>query len=436
MHSLQTSLPSDNLNAMRNNEIDLIEYINKLEKSFHKIEDLVLAFVPEEGRFVRLRREARELVEKYPHPEDRPDLFGLLVGVKDIFHVDGFLTRGGSNVPAKILQGNEARCVTQLKEAGALVMGKTVTTEFAYFAPGATRNPHNLEHTPGGSSSGSAAAVAAKLVPMAFGTQTIGSITRPASYCGVIGFKPSYERISRAGVIPLSHSLDHIGFFTNELALAEKIARQLVENWQTAQATIEKPVIGTIEGAYWDKAWPEMQAHFRETVSLLKSAGYTIKAVSAMPDFDAIVERHGLIVAAEAAQTHEKWFAQYRENYHFKTAELIESGQAIATDALNTALEGRKSLREALTRLMEEHGIDIWLSPSAPGPAPKGMLSTGDPIMNLPLTHSGLPTLGIPSGKNAQGLPLGLQIAAPWYEDEKLFDYGQGILNVLQEITL
>ncbi len=201
MHSLQTSLPSNTLNAMRNNEIDLIEYINKLESSFHKIEDLVLAFVPEEGRFVRLHREARELVEKYPHPEDRPDLFGLLVGVKDIFHVDGFPTRGGSNVPAKILQGNEARCVTQLKEAGALVMGKTVTTEFAYFAPGATRNPHNLKHTPGGSSSGSAAAVAANLVPMAFGTQTIGSITRPASYCGVIGFKPSYERISRAGVI-------------------------------------------------------------------------------------------------------------------------------------------------------------------------------------------------------------------------------------------
>ncbi|MEN8172548.1 MAG: amidase family protein, partial [Chloroflexota bacterium] len=157
----------DILSAIRNNHLDLIEYINEIEESFHAREAEVLAFVPEKDRFQRLRRDARELLEKYPNPGKRPALFGLLIGVKDIFHVDGFLTRGGSKVPSEAIQGEEARSVTQLKEAGALVMGKTVTTEFAYFAPGPTRNPHNLEHTPGGSSSGSAAAVAAGLVPMA-----------------------------------------------------------------------------------------------------------------------------------------------------------------------------------------------------------------------------------------------------------------------------
>ncbi len=431
-----TGNPRDTLNTILNNELDLIEYINKLEESFQSIEDQVRAFIPEKGRFVRLRREAHELLNKYPYPTDRPELFGLLIGVKDIFHVDGFLTRAGSNVPAEILQGVEAQSVTQLKRAGALVLGKTVTTEFAYFAPGPTRNPHDLEHTPGGSSSGSAAAVAANLVPMAFGTQTIGSVTRPASFCGVIGFKPSYERISRAGVIPLSHSLDHVGFFTNELSLAKIIAAHLVNNWRPTQQALSKPVIGVITGPYLKKASNEMQAHFLHNLDVLQRQGYKVKKISTMPDFEAIHERHGLIVAAEAAQVHQKWFKQHQEYYNFKTVELIERGQSITSKDLGSALDGRKALRDSLTHLMQKHDIDLWLSPSAPGPAPKGLLSTGDPVMNLPWTHSGLPTLGIPSGKNAQGLPLGLQIAVRWHDDEKLFDYGMDFIRLFQEKTL
>ncbi len=142
----------------------------------------------------------------------RPPLFGIPIGIKDIFHVNGFSTHAGSRLPPKQLMGEEAKCVSDLKKAGALILGKTVTTEFAYFEPGPTMNPHNPNHTPGGSSSGSAAAVAAGLCPLALGSQTIGSIIRPASFCGVVGYKPSYDRISRDGVIPVSPSLDHIGF--------------------------------------------------------------------------------------------------------------------------------------------------------------------------------------------------------------------------------
>jgi len=210
----------------------LLSSLDQLEARFGARESSVLAFVPEEARFERLRREARILLDRYPQPESRPPLFGVCVGVKDIFHVDGFITRAGSRLPPEILQGAEAESVTQLKAAGALIVGKTVTTEFAYFAPGPTRNPHNAEHTPGGSSSGSAAAVAAGLCSIALGTQTIGSTGRPASFCGVAGYKPSRERISRAGVIPLSPSLDHVGVFAANAADVTQVARLLCRDWR------------------------------------------------------------------------------------------------------------------------------------------------------------------------------------------------------------
>ena len=201
------------LRALRSGGAALTDYLDELAEVFDRREPEVHAFLPEPGRFGRLRRQAKELEDRFPEPEERPPLFGLPVAVKDIFHADGFPTRAGSRVPPDLLAGPEAVAVTRLKEAGALILGKAVTTEFAYFGPGPTRNPHDPECTPGGSSSGSAAAVAAEMSPLALGTQTIGSISRPASYCGVVGFKPSYDRVSRAGVVPLSPALDHVGFF-------------------------------------------------------------------------------------------------------------------------------------------------------------------------------------------------------------------------------
>ncbi len=172
--------------------------LDRVEALFAEREPEVRAFLPEEGRFDRLRREAAALEARWPDPERRPPLFGVLAGVKDIFHVDGFETGGGSRLPPEVLRGPEAASVTTLRAAGALILGKAVSTEFAYFAPGPTRNPWNPEHTPGGSSSGSAAAVGAGLAPLALGTQTIGSIIRPAAFCGAVGYKPSYERICAA----------------------------------------------------------------------------------------------------------------------------------------------------------------------------------------------------------------------------------------------
>lgn len=419
--------------ALRSGELSLFDYLDDLEAYFAKREPDVLAFVPEDGRFPRLRRAAEDLYAKYPHPDGRPPLFGIPVGVKDIFHVDGFVTQAGSKLPAEVLQGEEAVSVTAVRQAGALIMGKTVTTEFAYFAPGPTRNPYNPAHTPGGSSSGSAAAVAAGLCPFAFGTQTIGSINRPAAFCGVVGYKPSYDRISRENVIPLSWSLDHIGGFTRDVAGMQLAASVLVGDWRLEIGDLERerPSLGIPEGPYLEKASAEGLAHFRQTVEKLAEAGYTIQSIPVMADFEEIYARHNLIVAAEAARVHKKWYAQYKELYHWKTAELIERGLQISDEQLADAVAGREKLRDELTAVMDTHHLDLWLSPSAPGPAPAGLDSTGDPVMNLPWTHSGLPTLTLPSGFNDAGLPLGLELNGRWYADELLLAYGRQLETVV-----
>ena len=419
-------------NALRFGELSIVAYLDRLEDRLKEREEDVQAFLPEEERFDRLHSDAAELLERFPQPLKRPALFGLPVGVKDIFHVDGFLTRAGSKLPVAALQGREAQSVKLLKEAGALIMGKTVTTEFAYFNPGPTRNPNNLNHTAGGSSSGSAAAVAAGFCPIATGTQTIGSIIRPAAYCGTVGYKPSYDRISRSGVVPLSPSLDHVGLFAADVAGAELVASVLCPDWQIAISD-RNPVLGIPAGPYLEKATSEALGHFRETCDRLLEAGYTLKRVDAMPDFDEIFARHQLIVAAEAAQIHAQWYSDHSEHYHSKTSELILRGRDISVDELVEALAGRQQLRRELTTLMDENGLDLWITPAAPGPAPEGLEYTGDPVMNLPWTQSGLPVVGLPAGKSRAGLPMGLQITGRWYADEALLEWSAEMEPVVRD---
>lgn len=417
--------------ALRTGELALPAYLEALAHHFEEQEPQVQAFVPQEGRFERLQQEAETLLARYPQPEERPSLFGVPVGVKDIFHVDGFVTRAGSKLPPQLWQGAEAPSVTALRRAGALIVGKTVTTEFAYFAPGPTRNPHNPAHTPGGSSSGSAAGVGAGLCLLALGSQTIGSVNRPAAFCGVVGYKPSFDRISKEGVLPLSPSLDHVGFFTPGVAGVAAVAPLLCRQWQPTTAA-EKPVLGIPEGPYLEHASEEGLAYFRATGTRLTAAGFTVKPVPALADFEQIYERHYQIVNGELAQVHAQWYAQYADLYHAKTAEYIQRGQQIDSHTLAQALAGRQKLRRELVDLMDSHGLDLWLSPAAPGPAPKGLESTGNPAMNLPWTHAGLPTLSLPAGFNDAGLPLGLQVAGRWYKDEAMVAWAAMIEAALE----
>jgi Asp-tRNA(Asn)/Glu-tRNA(Gln) amidotransferase A subunit family amidase len=413
--------------------------LDRLAALLAEREETVRALLPEEGRLERLRGETATLEARYPDPAARPPLFGVPVGVKDVFHVDGFPTRAGSRLPPEVLAGPEAASVTALKSAGALILGKTVSTEFAYLAPGPTSNPRDPERTPGGSSSGSAAAVAAGYCPLALGTQTIGSIIRPAAYCGVVGFKPSYDRVSRDGVIPLAPSLDHVGLLAASVSWAERAAGVLCRYWQPPGRGLSArnpkkpglPVLAIPEGPYLARATDD----FRAAAERLAAAGYEVRQVAAMPDFAAIETRHRRLVAAEAARVHADWLDRFRDLYAPETLALILAGQKVTEEEQADDLLGRERLRAELTALMDQHGLDLWIAPSAPGPAPRGLESTGDPVMNLPWTHAGLPSLGLPVGSlsansDAEGLPVGLQVIGRWYADESLLAWGRGMEGV------
>jgi|SRR5687767_9195357 len=405
--------------ALRSGELAIGDYLDQVEARFAESEPGLQAWLPEEGRFARVRREASELEARFPQPNARPPLFGVPFGVKDIFHVDGFETRAGSRLPPAELRGEEAMSVRALRGAGALVLGKTVSTEFAYFAPGPTRNPHHLEHTPGGSSSGSAAAVAAGLCPLALGTQTIGSILRPASFCGIVGFKPSYERTWRDGVVPLAPSLDHVGCFASSAAGVALAAAVLCRGFRPAVGVV-RPRLAVPVGPYLERTGEEMRRCLEAARAALRGAGFELREVSVLADFTAIEARHRLLVAAEAARVHEPWFERFRELYAPATVELIERGRAAAPAEVEAARAGRGRLRRELGEIMDRGEIDLWLAPAAVGAAPHGLDSTGDPVMNLPWTYAGMPAIALPAGRDPAGLPLGLQLVGRFGDDERL----------------
>ncbi len=421
--AIPDSLP-ELANALRTGQLPLEDYLTELEARFANLEPAIHAFMPEAERFARLRADAAALRIHWPTPAHRPPLFGVAVGIKDIMRVDGLPTTAGSQLPPEVFQGPESACVSALRAAGALFIGKTVSAEFAYAAPGPTHNPRNLGHTPGGSSSGSAAAVAADLCALALGTQTVGSIIRPAAFCGVVGYKPTYDRISSENVIPLAPSLDHVGVLAGDAAGVALAASVLCRNWQTV-GRLPRPVFGIPEGPYLDNASDEARSHFDALIERLTGAGYPCVSLPAMSDHDDIRKRHNLIVIVEAARVHEQWFTTYGERYDPKTSALVERGRALADRDLTDALLGRERLRGELMALMDAHAIDAWLAPSAVGAAPAGLDSTGDAAMNLPWTHSGLPAVSLPSGTSVAGLPLGLQVIGRWQADEQLLAWAE-----------
>jgi Asp-tRNA(Asn)/Glu-tRNA(Gln) amidotransferase A subunit family amidase len=424
----------ESASAFRAGEIPIVDYISQIESHFERRESSVLAFIPEEDRFARLYKEAEALVSRFPEPKNRPSLFGMLVGVKDIFHVDGISTQAGSRLPVQELQGNEAECITKLKNDGMLILGKTVTTEFAYFSPGPTRNPYNPEHTPGGSSSGSAAAVGAGLCPLAIGTQTIGSIIRPAAYCGTVAFKPTYDRVSRIGVIPLSPSLDHVGFFTQDISTAKRVASSLYKDWDESVSLNREPILGIPEGPYLASATDLALARFNAICDSLADAGYELRRIRIMEDYREVRARHEVIIAADAARVHEKWFEKYEKLYSSKLTELIRRGQSITASQLQAALKARDIFRAEMIQAMNENNIDLWISPPTTGPAPKGLDSTGEPAMNLPWTQIGFPAVNIPAGKSPDGLPMGLQVVGKWNMDEELLAWAEDIAKVVSRL--
>jgi len=421
---------STTAHALRTNQLDLLTFIENVCNHIDVLEPHIHALLPESDRRTRLKAEAKALQERFPDPNTRPALYGILLGVKDIFNVDGFLTRAGSQLPAELFAGPEATCVGALRAAGAIILGKTISTEFAWAEPGPTRNPHNFAHTPGGSSSGSAAAVAVGFCPLALGSQTVGSVIRPAAFCGIVGFKPGYGRIAIDGMVACSPPLDTVGFFTQDVAGIALVAPLLCKNWQAATPR-KLPVLGVPEGPYLAQASPEGLAAFERHLSKLAKGGYTVRRVKALSDIEAINQRNRQLVFAEMAQIHAAWFAQYASLYRPRTVAALREGQQVNAEALTIARTDRALVRAKFQVLMSQNDIDLWISPAAPGSAPEGIETTGNPTMNLPWTHAGLPVISLPAGKAANGMPLGLQCVADFMADEQLVAWADGIARLL-----
>ncbi|MFF7453564.1 amidase [Kitasatospora sp. NPDC008115] len=414
--------------ALRAGVPALAIHVDRLCARIDRVDPLIHAFVPEPGRTDRLHAEARALTARHPDPAQAPPLYGVAVGVKDIVHVDGLPTHAGSALPPGVLGGPQAAVVDRLRAAGALVAGKTVTAEFAGGAPGPTRNPHHPGHTPGGSSSGSAAAVAAGLVPLAIGTQTVGSVVRPAAYCGVVGFRPTHGRIPMAGVIPNAPSLDTLGLFTADLAGVALAAPLLCDDWDDrgdrggrgGVGDDDVPVLGVPVGPYLERARPEAVRAFRRQLELLSTRGLMVRQLDLLPDFAELERQLQTINRFEMAASHAEWFDRFGGLYRPETVAGIRHGRGVQPAVYRAALDFRADFRARLFEQRRRAGVDLLLAPSATGPAPLGLDGTGSAVMSLPWSCAGLPALSLPAGVTERGLPLGLQVIGEAGADERL----------------
>ncbi|MDZ4121213.1 MAG: amidase [Candidatus Cloacimonadaceae bacterium] len=429
MKTHYTSLSiTDLVQNLRANPENIQDYITEVLQLMTDRDDKIKAFLPEAGREDRLRREARELARHFDKPDQCPPLFGVLVGVKDLFNVDGLPTRAGSKLPPEVFEGSESTLVKQLKEAGAIVLGKTVSTEFAYFCPGETRNPINTNHTPGGSSSGSAAAVAAGFCPLAIGTQTIASITRPASYCSILGFKPTQGYLSTEGVFPFSQSADHAGFFCRNISDTVYVTEILLPGALNS-GTFDSEVIGRLphlawfSGSFFFQADSASRQIFLAQIDQLRDRGYEILSIDddfplcPVADIDTLNLKHKRLIAAEFYHNHKLLYEQFSGLYSEASSELYTLGKGIDTQELEDLKSYQQTQRSLFKNFFGRHGFDLIISPSTTSTAPLGLESTGSPLMSLPFTHAGLPTITIPSGADMKGLPFGIQIIAPQAKD-------------------
>jgi Asp-tRNA(Asn)/Glu-tRNA(Gln) amidotransferase A subunit family amidase len=348
--------------------------------------------------------------------------------------VGGLPTTGGSDLPPEELDGPESAVVAALRAAGALVLGKTRTAEFAYVAPGPTRNPRDPARTPGGSSHGSAAGVAAGLCPLALGTQTIASTMRPASYCGVVGYVPTHGRIPAGGLLFVSRALDRVGLFTADVASMALAASTLVRGWRRLRAS-GRPALGVAEGPFLEYVEPAALELLELQVAALSEAGYQVRRVRVFEDAEALTASLRRLVNGELAREHAKLFERYRDRYRPQTAAGIRAGLLLDDRQLEADRRAALERRRQLEAQRWSAGVDVWVSPAACGPAPEGIASSGAPWLSVPWSYVGLPAVALPAG-TVGGLPVALQLAGGWRADEQLLAWATGIAEAVGEAAV
>jgi Asp-tRNA(Asn)/Glu-tRNA(Gln) amidotransferase A subunit family amidase len=369
-------------------------------------------------------------------------LHGVPVGIKDIFDTGDLPTEFGSPLWAGRTPRRDAAAVARLRSAGAVIMGKTVTTEYAYFHPGKTRNPHDPARTPGGSSSGSAAAVAAHMVPGAIGSQTNGSVIRPAAFCGVVGFKPTHGLIPRSGALLLSRTLDHVGAFARSVEdvalLAEVMAgfdeedpdtRPIARPPFVSVAASEPPLpprFAFVRSPVWDRAEPVTHAAFAE---LVETVGEAASEVELGESFERAIPLHQTIMEVEMAHNLHRDYEKGGDKLSAPLRKLIARGRERLAVDYAAAVAGSAPLNAALDAVFDEY--DAILTPAAPGEAPRGLDSTGNPVFCTTWTYLGTPAITLPLLQSEAGLPLGVQLVARRHNDARLLRTARWLVKYL-----
>ena len=395
------------------------------------------ALEPRLEAWVRIDREtvladAKQRQEELDRGVETGPLHGVPVGIKDIYNIAGVPTTAGSKVYADYVPDETAVTINLLQKAGAVILGKTVTTEFACLDPSHTKNPWNPAHTPGGSSSGSAASVAARMCPVAMGSQTVGSVLRPASYNGIVGFKPTYGRVSRRGVVPVSWSLDTVGWMgrtVEDMALLLQVmagpdeqdpvaSRLPAGDYLSGLESAGPPRIGLITSFFMEESDQETQQRTRAVLDKLTSSGASVVELTLPESFNTSFQDQMTIMGAEAAAFHKPMYEKQAQDYRPKLREMLRQG--LETDAVTYSKALERRLRfSADMRLLAEQA-DVLLTPSTPTAPLADLTNTGDTRFQGPWTSCGLPTITLPIGLAESGLPLGIQLIASPFEEARL----------------
>jgi aspartyl-tRNA(Asn)/glutamyl-tRNA(Gln) amidotransferase subunit A len=402
-------------NAIRSGSLSPLEYVQGLLARVDAVEPRVKAWTTIDREAVLA--EARQLEAEAQRKQFRGPLHGIPVGVKDIFYTKNLKTTIGTSAFADFVPTYDASVVKKLRHAGAIIMGKCVTTILIFLDPGPTRNPWNTDCTPAGSSSGSAAAVAAGMCPLSLGSQTVGSVGRPGAYNGIVSIMPTQSRVNLAGAFPLAWSLDHVGAFSRSVTDMEMLMESISESPMPsppARPGATKYRIGILKGFFFEKADAESRAGIQALAARLSDAGFQVEEVATPPVFDIHQAIIRTILRAEAATVHQDLIAAKPDAYGPKLRDLVQMGQLLDATSYIRAKRIRRHYQREMARLFENH--DVLISPGAPGPAPAGM-ATGDAVMQAPWTLADFPTMTLPYGLSGTGLPLGIQVsAAPLHE--------------------
>ncbi|MGI9412321.1 MAG: amidase [Hyphomicrobiales bacterium] len=442
MQDLTDLTASEAAGRLARGELSAVDMVDACLDRVAAADGAIEAWAHLDAGFAREQATEADAFRRAGHPTG--PLHGVPVGVKDIIDTRALPTENGTPLDAGRRPTADATVVARLHQAGAVVLGKTVTTELAYFSPGKTRNPHDRERTPGGSSSGSAAAVAAHMVPFAIGTQTNGSVIRPAAFCGTVGFKPSHGLIPRHGILQQSPHLDTVGVFARTVEDAALLADALVgfDPADPATCPAAHPRLGDIAGAeppvtpsfalVRQPVWDQAEAATREAFSELKGfLGDACDDVELPAPFDRGHAIHRTIMTADFAKNLGRYYDAGEAQLSAQIRQAIEEGRTVLAADYNIALEWIEILNAGLDELFERY--DAILTPAAPGEAPMGLDATGNPAFCTLWTLCGTPAVTLPLLQGENGLPVGVQLVAPRGDDGRLLRTARWLMKRVLE---